>query len=321
MAKVVVNRRADIYHNNGNNKVEFEDNLYRILSRNREYVNKLLSGEESYPNISQPIPVGYIYPTRYGTGSWATLMEEPFTTVNSANVEFTQTGKTITMSATPFLGYEKQPCVAVINCDIGNNVGVTLAAKLVGMYGGSYTRDQYWDNIAFTFSAVLNITSSGGGSATLTFTTGKTVTVNSVTVYYKPRIPATVTDTDNVLSPLVMPNVESAGTQTEIKSNWSYNEGSDSYFTSKDDVSTGSGGCILFNLGHGIEFVARGINEDVFTSSSAATTQTFNHISDEMGYTAYTAEITTSGNYYILKVTDEGYPASITLSSIKRVNF
>lgn len=274
MAKVIVNKRANLYHDNGNNKVDFEDNLYRILSRNREYVKKLLSGEKVYPDIPLPIPSGYIYPTSYSEdSSWSNLMSEPYSTAHTTVVSFTQEGKVVTMDATDFLGYDKQPCVAVINCDIGDTAGVTLSAKLLGMVGGYLDQSEAWEGIANTFSAELAFLDS---AATLTFTTDENVTVNSITVYYTDDTPVpptpdyitsdSTTDLNGILTPIETPTAETEASETAV-TGWAQ-EGYVNYI-SVSGASTGAvGGYVLFDIdlgGDNYKLLAQGVNENAYT--------------------------------------------------------
>lgn len=274
MAKVIVNKRANLYHNNGNNKVDFEDNLYRVLSANREYVKKLLNGEKFYPDIPQPFPTGYIYPTSYSEdSSWATLMSEPYSNEHTSDVSFTQEGNIVTMDGSDFFGFEKQPCVAVINCDIGDNEGVTLSAKLLGMVSAYLDQSESWDNIANAFTAELVFEDS---TATLTFTTDETVVVNSITVYYtdtpEPPTPTepitsdTVTDLSNILTPLDTPTAETEADEVAV-TGWAQ-EGYVCYINASGASTGAVGGYLLFDIDLGddnYKLLAQGVNENAYT--------------------------------------------------------
>lgn len=291
MAKVIVNKRANLYHDNGNNKVDFEDNLYRVLSANREYVKKLLNGEKFYPDIPQPFPTGYIYPTSYSEDSWATLMSEPYSTEHTYPASFTQEGNVVTLSVSDFFGYDIQPCVAVINCDIGDNEGVLLSAKLAGMIPAYVSQSEKWENIANVFTAELVLDGDGieSENSTLTFTTDEDVTVNSITIYYTDNTPPepptptpdyytadTTTDLGSVLTPLDTPTAETEAEETTVEG-WRQGVGEDRWI-SHTSVLTGSvGGYLLITIEFNDEqykLLAQGINEDAYTYGSV-TSQVF----------------------------------------------
>lgn len=323
MAKVIVNKRANIYHDNGNNKVDFEDNLYRILSRNREYVKKLLSGEKIYPDIPLPIPSGYIYPTSYSESSnWAELMTEPYSTEHTTAVSFEQEGKVATMDATDFFGYDNQPCVAVINCDIGDTAGVTLSAKLLGMVGGYLDQSESWENISNVFSAELAFLDS---SATLTFTTDEDVTINSITVYYtesEPPVPPTpptpdyitsdsTTDADHILTPIETPTAETEAAEVSV-TGWTQ-EGYEHWIYASDASTGAVGGYVLFDIDLGddnYKLLAQGVNENAYSSGDLSS-QIFTP--DD-----YTVEVFTNatGSYNIKATDGNNQLVEITINSV-----
>lgn len=324
MAKVIVNKRANIYHDNGNNKVEFEDNLYRILSRDREYVKQLLNGEKFYPDVPQPIPTGYIYPTSYSDNDWAELMTEPYSTEHTYPVSFTQEGNVVTLDVSSFFGYEIQPCVAVINCDIGDTEGVTLSAKLTGMIPAFVNQKETWSNIANAFSAELVLYGDGMGSgeSTLTFTTDEDVTVNSITVYYTqstpPEPPApdyytadSTTDANSILTPLDTPTTETEAEETAV-TGWAQ-EGYVHYI-SASGASTGAvGGYVMFDVDLGednYKLLAQGVNENAYTYGNQSS-----QIFTPDNYTV-TVSTNATGSYVIGAVDGDNQNVTITINSV-----
>ena len=335
MAKVIVNKRANIYHDNGNNKVDFEDNLYRILSRNREYVKKLLSGEKVYPDIPQPIPSGYIYPTSYSEDkNWAELMTEPYSTEHTTDVSFEQTGKVATFSVNDFLGYEIQPCVAVINCDIGDTAGVTLSAKLAGMTSTYVHQEESWENIANAFTAELVLDGDGMESenSTLTFTTDEDVTINSITVYYtestppEPPVPpepsdyiiaSSTVDTTDSLAPLVTPTSETEAAEENVSSKFSQ-DGDNVQAGIYDVCVSSNGGYLLLGIEiDGVDYtlLAQSIKNEGYSYGSAIH-QYFtagNYTVDVEGEETYDSP------HLIISATDiDSHPATVTLNSALR---
>lgn len=332
MAKVIVNKRANIYHDNGNNKVDFEDNLYRILSRNREYVNKLLSGEKVYPDIPQPIPSGYIYPTSYSEdSSWSELMTEPYSTEHTTVVSFEQEGKVATMEAGNLLGFDTQPCVAVINCDIGDTAGVTLSAKLLGMVPAYLDQSESWESISNVFSAELAFLDS---TATLTFTTDEDVTINSITVYYtestppEPPVPpeppttdyitasSTVDSTDS-LAPLVTPTAETEASEENISDKFSQ-DGDKVQAGIYDTCVSPNGGYLLLGIAiDGVDYklLAQAIKNEGYSYGSA-----IHQYFTAGNYTVDVAgEETYDSPHLIISATGiDSQPVTVTLNSAKR---
>jgi hypothetical protein len=329
MAKVIVNKRANIYHDNGNNKVDFEDNLYRILSRNREYVNKLLSGEKVYPDIPQPIPSGYIYPTSWSEDSdWAELMTEPYSTEHTTDVSFEQEGKVATVEIDNLFGFEKQPCVAVINCDIGDTAGVTLSAKLLGMVPGYLDQSESWEDIAGIFSAELAFLDS---TATLTFTTDEDVTINSITVYYtestppEPPVPPTTDyitassteDNTNSLAPLVTPTAETEVDEENISDKFSQ-DGDNVQAGIYDTCVSPNGGYLLLGIAiDGVDYtlLAQAIKNEGYSYGSA-----IHQYFTAGNYTVDVAgEETYDSPHLIISATDiDSHSVTVTLNSAKR---